>query len=347
MREKLRRGEWSGWAPVGYLNDYKTHTIVIDPDKYLLVRKMFELYATGNYTVAEITKEANRIGLTGQRNLNMNKNTIHRMLRNPFYCGLFYYNGELHEGTHQPIISKEIFDKVQQILKTRGKGNYNCGKTGFVFRGFIRCAECGCLITAEEQKGYHYYHCTKKKTPCSQPTRGYLREENLADQIKLELLKIWLNDATTKVMLDKLEKEKTRNDDVGISMKLDGELKTAVERLNRLLDLCFSGLIDQKEYQTKKEELLKRKYEIKSKMEKFDTGRMGWLEPMKDFILVCNSVGKAIKENDVFKLKEICQKAGSNFKLSNKKLFFSFYLSNNRILPNWRGGRDLNPRPLA
>ena len=275
-------------------------------------------------------------------------------------------------------------------MKIKGKGTYNSRKTDFVFCGFIRCAECGCLITAEEQKGHRYYHCTKKRIPCSQPAKGYLREENLANQIKLELLKIWLNDATTKVMLDSLEKEKKKHKqtDVSISVRLDDELKSVDQKLSKLLDLCFSGVIDQKEYQTKKEELLKRKYEIRSKLDKFNTGRMGWLEPMKEFILTCNSVGKAIKENNWFKLREICQKAGSNFKLSNKKLSFDFqspfdlvvlhkkkhrfpsskagrilqppsavagltanffhsYLSKNRLLPNWRGGRDLNPRPLA
>jgi len=162
IRQKLRRGEWPGQAPIGYLNDLKTHTIVIDPDKAPLIKKAFELYATGNHTLESIGNKLNEIGLVGTRGGAVDKRTIELILKNPFYYGVFKYKGELYEGTHPPLISKTLFDKVQNVFAARSKP-YNSKKDLFAFRGFIRCGECGCLITAETQKGFHYYHCHQAK----------------------------------------------------------------------------------------------------------------------------------------------------------------------------------------
>lgn len=60
LREKLRRGEWPGWAPLGYVNDYKNHKVIPDPDKAVLVKKLFELYAEGDYSLEELYREVSR-----------------------------------------------------------------------------------------------------------------------------------------------------------------------------------------------------------------------------------------------------------------------------------------------
>lgn len=91
------------------------------------------------------------------------------------------YKGEIFEGKHTPLISKKLFDKVQEVLKQRDKPQ-KIKKHDFAFLGLMKCASCGCAITAEMQKGHHYYHCTKKKRYCLE--KHFLREENLVEQIK-------------------------------------------------------------------------------------------------------------------------------------------------------------------
>lgn len=168
LRQKLRRGEWPGWAPVGYLNDLKTHTVVLDPDKYKLIKKIFELYATGRYPIRRLVEVAKEISLSGKSGKDLSKSEGELILKNPFYYGVFRYKGEIYEASHPPIISKHLFDKVQRIFEERS--NPTREKThSFVFRGFIKCGECGGMITAEKKKGkYVYYHCTKRITKCSQ-----------------------------------------------------------------------------------------------------------------------------------------------------------------------------------
>src|SRR3989338_7355044 len=150
-REKLRRGGWPGLAPLGYRNDETNHTIVVDPERALLVKKLYEVYATGEYTLEELEREAGRWGLRSKSGKPVRKNVLDKILRNPFYYGVMRFNGEHHEGCHPPLLSKVLFDRVQQALALRSKPHTR-GRVVFSFTGFLRCGECGCMVTAELQK---------------------------------------------------------------------------------------------------------------------------------------------------------------------------------------------------
>ena len=95
------------------------------------------------------------------------------------------YNGEIFEGKHEPIISKKLFDSVQEVMMRKSKP-HSKGLKPFLYRGFFRCGECSCFITTETQKGHNYLRCTKRKNPCSQK---YTREEIITSQIKEEIKK--------------------------------------------------------------------------------------------------------------------------------------------------------------
>ncbi len=121
LRQKVRRGEYPSLAPVGYLNNSRNKTVVVDKKKSLIIRRAFELYAEGNHRLEDIS------GFLAQNNIvSKSGKTIHItrttfILKNPFYTGLFRYAGEIYEGKHEPIITKKIFDKAQEVLKQRGR----------------------------------------------------------------------------------------------------------------------------------------------------------------------------------------------------------------------------------
>jgi len=104
---------------------------------------------------------------------------IQMFLKNPFYYGAFYFNAELHQGSHKPAIAKKLFDQCQEVMKTKAH-KMKRGQKEYAFRSLLKCGECGCSITPETHKGHNYYRCTKKKDICSQK---YIREELLAEQI--------------------------------------------------------------------------------------------------------------------------------------------------------------------
>ena len=190
--EKLERGEYPGKAPIGYKNvedpQTKHSVIVIDPDNKDLAVRLFELYASGQYSLLGLIEQVGKENLTtrlpGHRRLT--KTSVDRLLRQPFYYGTFYWKGKLYKGSHTALIAFDLWKQVQEVLEGRGckpKGRvrgYNA--IPFVFKNLLICGECGRMVTAEKKKGkYVYYRCTKFGTHCSQ---GPVKEEALDGEFK-------------------------------------------------------------------------------------------------------------------------------------------------------------------
>src|SRR4030042_6873696 len=181
LRQKVRRGEYPTLAPMGYINDSRTKTIVVDKKKSSVIRKAFQLYTENNSRLEDISDFLAQNGIKSKKDNKLHRDRISYLLSNPFYIGLFRYSGEIHEGKHQPVVSKKIFDKVQEVLKQRGKPRKSRKNNPKAFCGLLKCS-CGMGITAETQKGHVYYRCSKKSktAKCAEP---YIREENLDEQV--------------------------------------------------------------------------------------------------------------------------------------------------------------------
>ena len=141
MREKAEQGIWPSYAPLGYLNmdtNGKRH-IVLDPESAPLIRRLFELYATGDYSLLEVTRQINEEGLCHQRSGRpVVKSAIHKILHNSMYYGDFIWNGNHYQGTHEPIVSKELWDKVQQSRMPGATAGLDTRSTGGPSRGLCR-----------------------------------------------------------------------------------------------------------------------------------------------------------------------------------------------------------------
>ncbi len=181
LYEKAASGEYPGQAPTGYLNDREKHIMVIDPERAPLVRQMYELYATGEYALDGIHAWAKEIGFWSKYGRLLSRGNLERMLKNPVYYGYFCYGGSLYKGIHEPIVSKELWDRVQKAFKRRHNTEFR-RKGDFAFTGLLECAGCGCSVVAEIKKErYIYYHCSKGKKDCTHQ-KNYVREEMLKDQ---------------------------------------------------------------------------------------------------------------------------------------------------------------------
>ena len=345
IRLKLSKGIWPQWAPIGYLNERKTRTIALDEGKAPFIKRVFELYSTGRFTLEEIREKINSLGFTGRKNKPLSRSQYQIMLKNPLYYGVFHYKGESYEGTHAPIITKKLFDKCQEVMRLRGKPKKEVRK--FVFRGLMRCGECGRMITAETQKGHNYYRCTKRLTNC---TQKYVREEELAAQIKSVIQKVSLSDDWTAKILNQLEKDK--NSDVQSSrsqqQNLEAKLKEAENRISKLIDIYLEGAITLEEYQKKKEFFINEKKELQESARDFAAGSRNWFEPARDLVTLLNRAEYAVEEGNLESQKEFLEKIGSNFILKERRLVFSAEgtlrpLLDNAPYPNWRRGWDSNP----
>lgn len=188
MIEKARQGIWPTKAPVGYLNvaTGSKRTIAVDPNAAPQIRKCFEQYATGAYSIRDIEGFAFRIGLRSKSGKPVAKSVLHLILTNPLFMGEVRWNGVTSAGVHEPIIDRETFEKVQAIIEGRGS-RAGFGGLEIAYKGLITCGLCGCAITAENKKGrYTYYHCTGNRGFC--PAKGMcIREEQITEQIVAHL----------------------------------------------------------------------------------------------------------------------------------------------------------------
>ncbi len=294
LMEKAKRGEYPGYAPIGYLNDPRTKLVAVNKKKSKIVRRVFELYAEGNWRLEDAANFLAREGVKTKGDIPLKRDQVSYMLSNPFYCGFFRYAGELYEGKHEPIVSKQLFDKVQAALKARSKPPKNPENNPQALCGTIRCGTCGMMITAEHkfkhQKNgnvheYVYYRCTRKNKTikCSEPP---IREEALNRQLSNLFKKYALPDdwsAELLKMADKDEREAGQSTAV-LVQEIKLEIQAISQKLQRLLDAYLDQDIEREIYRSEKAELLSRKKSLEEKIGNLEQGAIAWVEPLRDWI---------------------------------------------------------------
>jgi len=162
QKYKVKMGQFPGYAPIGYLN--QKGRIVLDPVRAPLVREAFELYATGNFSVEDLARKMAAKGLMtkGKRSepRPIGKSDLMCILKNIFYTGNFLWKdfdtGErrVYDGKHEPLITRELFERVQKILSNRRhrtQGGFSMKKF-FKYRGLLRCGYCGAGMTPQDMK---------------------------------------------------------------------------------------------------------------------------------------------------------------------------------------------------
>src|SRR3989338_1325904 len=330
LRQKVKRGEYPSLAPVGYINDSRNKTVVVDKKQAPVVRKAFELYAQGDQRledIGEFLAQHKLVSRSGKR-IHISRATF--ILSNPFYTGLFRYAGEIYEGKHEPIIAKKLFDKVQEVLKQRGRPRHKSTIEPQVFCGLLRCGTCGMMITGEyrvktqkngTQHFYTYYHCTKKRKnfKCPEPC---IRQEKLDEQISSLLQKVSLPMDWAEKLNARLEKDKTKSaQSVSAFVQTNQErIKVITTKLQRLLDGYLEQDIDREVYRGEKAKSLSERKSLEEQMTNLKQKQNGWLEPMSEWIKVASSLEKTARDSNLF-LKKVAaeQVFGSNLVLAGRE----------------------------
>ena len=235
MREKAEQGIYPSRPPLGYRNNKLEHTIEINPQRALIAKRMFELYATGNYSLASLCK-----ALLSEFGTKFAKGYLERLLKNPFYTGLFVWEGKTYQGTHAPLISAELFEQVQTAFRKRNKPSYK--KHDFAFSGLLHCAYDNCAVTAEIKKNrYIYYRCTGYRGRCDLP---YFREEELGDRLGRVLKDIYISDAVLAGLVEHILSDKGRQE--SNLREQEGRLQQRLGQIQRRMDQAYLDKLDGK-----------------------------------------------------------------------------------------------------
>jgi site-specific DNA recombinase len=180
MTEKACAGIYPSCAPVGYRNadgPSGKRVIVSDPDAASMITELFGRFATGRYSLKVLVKEVNGEGLK-LRGRKLYSSVIHQILRKRLYTGDFDWDGSTYTGSHEPLVIRECWQRVQELLDARAENRTRKVKHDFAYTGLVHCGHCGCLFVGElKKRKYVYYHCTGHRGKCEEP---YTRQELLA-----------------------------------------------------------------------------------------------------------------------------------------------------------------------
>ncbi|NBU53331.1 MAG: recombinase family protein [Alphaproteobacteria bacterium] len=354
-------GEWYGSAPLGYLNKRDERgrgLIIVDPIKAPLITKIFEEYATGAYTLSEMVLKAKRWGLRSKNGHYINKTVLHRMIQNPFYYGEMRVKGELWPHRHEVITTREVFKACEAVRMGWNKKPFQYRGKEFLFRGILKCAITGRLVTSDTK--------TKKYANGKVAEWTYLRTSDPDNPEK----KLWVReDEITKQLEDILQNLGIKNPDIlkqvieylmnvneGKKHNFNREISTLKQehtsiqnKLDNLIDLVADGILTREEFLHKKNKLKERQYELSDLLKSYDRVDDKFSKKLIGLINISSQAYETFKGSTVNEKRELLNFIFANLELKGRKLCYTlaFPFSEFEKINNcttWRRERDSNPR---
>lgn len=328
-RKGLNEKAEQGWFPGNHKRGYKTvgdigqkiWVVNNDIPDAKFIEMGFILYNTGNYTLRTLAKElfAQGWSINGKP---VSISELHKLIIDPFYSGEFVWHNKRYKGKHTPLISKELFNSVQDRLQRKLRaGKYV--KHEYLFGSSLTvCDECGRAVTWETKKGHNYGHCTKHNTNCTQ--RKYIREEKVEQQVieYLDTFKVdnprlleWIRKA-----LKESHKNETDYHDTTVK-DLDEQYLKIKNRLDVLYDDKVDGLITKEQYETKLQQYEEQLTNIIEAKQKHNKANINYLKlGMNLFELAQKGRELYEKQANLNEKKELLNFIFSNLKINGEKV---------------------------
>ena len=336
IKAKLLKGEYPSDVGIGYLNidndgkiSGKQYTLEkqielskinrplkrIEQDPFIapLVARLYEECATGRHTVEELRHKAYEWGITGKRsNKKLSKSTIHGLLTNPLYYGAIRWKKRIYEPeelpeetSHEPIVSLELFNRVQEVLGLRNRPVGT--KKFYSFSNLMKCGKCGGNISGLTVKGISYYRCMK----CT--GLSYTREDKILEQLGGYANKMTIDEDFYNIAIEEINKanEKELSGRDAIIKQQQRELKNCQARLDNLLRLKISPsnndgkLLDDNEFIEQKKEILAEMKLIKEKMSDTDQQSQNWFNNCVEYFDFNKRLGEKLKKATPKQLREV------------------------------------------
>ena len=343
MASKAEKGGKNGVPPIGYLNNVIDKTIITDPDRFELVRILWDKMLTGTYSISQLTRYADeelnltihKRGKTGGKA--MAYSSVCAMFKNPFYYGMILFNGRLYQGTHTPMITEAEFEKVQQIIDPSHTTRPKDPDTNFMLRNLFKCGECGFAITAErkyktikktgERKAYIYYHCTgkNKKVKCTQP-HSHVEEAELVKQIKEKLAKFAIVPDFYKLAIEALaqEEDEVVTKDQAKTLAHAKAIEKAQQAINNLRRMRYSGEADDDSWYFAEMKSLEDKLEtLQSKRNESEYKARNWREVADEVFTFARYAQEEFDSDDLEKQRTVVAKLGLNLTIKDRTIEFT------------------------
>lgn len=314
---RLKQGLYPFPAPVGYLNGGKGNPKKIDSLQAPLVKKAFELYSSGNMGLNALVEKMFEVGLRNKNGRKISRNGLVGILKNSFYIGVIKIRSrnELFAGIHEPIVSKRLFDCVQDVFA--GKRIPKKTRHFFIFRRIINCRICRNLLIAERKKGNVYYRCHTRKCLPKTVREDIIEEKVLEIYKKLQLSEEEFDLLQEEAINYRHEKERLKADREN-SLSLE---KSKIEsRLAKLADAYVDEVFDRETYLAKKNELTLKLTEVKTKQESNNHNWVDYDRQFKKFLELLKSLYLSYKSGNEEEKREMVKITFSNCIADGKSL---------------------------
>ncbi len=351
LTEKVEQGGYPNKAPLGYINNKETHTIEIDPKRAPFIKLMFQWYASGNYSISAIRQKCIEEGLKYRKSEKyISRSNAERILKNTFYTGYFKWDGKIYKGNHPPIISKELFDTVQEVFKRQNKPKYS--NRTFAFGGLLTCGKCGCTITAEIKKGkYIYYHCTGFKGKCG---NSWIREEELEEKLGETVKNICIDKTHLELIKEALRL--SHKDEKEYHDQMIKNLNAQYVRIQNRLDQVYldklDGKITEDFWREKSEEWRDEQQAIREKIEKHENANVNYFDQGVKILELAHRAYPLYLSQNAFEKRKLLDYILSNCTLTNGTLCATYrkpfdILAKGVKTEDWLGDRDSNPGSMV
>lgn len=326
QEQMLLSGKWPSKPPLGYISardDQGNRDIEVDSMRGPMIRKAFEWYATGRVSMNEVCKRLEKVGMHTDGNKSIQKSLLDQILSNPFYFGSMRWNNKIYEGSHSPLITRDLWQQVQDAKAGYHKKPFKYAAKDFSFRGLITCARCGCTITGEIKKGkYIYWHCTNYHGNCK---RTYIPQDELDKQI-LVLLKN-LHIPQNKVLelvadLKAIHEDKSAFEETSRKI-LQDEYQRIQRHIDQMYDDKLDGRITTDQYdnllQTKKQ----RQQKIIEELERHRRADKNYYVTAERLLFLASVAAKLYKSSKPDEKRELVGFLLSNLQLDGRILRYT------------------------
>ena len=319
---KLFAGQIPGQAAFGYRNvfrDDKTKWVAIHDFEASIVKTMFELYASGNYSFQSVSDK-----IKEDFGKLVSHSMVDKILKRKFYHGVIEYNGEEYPHVYDTIVTKDLFDKVQKVRTKLDKRHSVYAGLPYAYRGLIKCATCGCSLTPEKKKGrYVYYHCTEYN---GKHGAKWIREEDLTKQLVQIIYKIQVpEDVVLDITLSLKDAHKTKVDMTDQMVKgLQGEYSRYEGRIEKMYEDKLDGRITEEYYDKKCKEYRKKQDDVLTRVKRVQRADEAYYLTAEYLLTLAKRAGELFESSEPEEKRAILNLTLQNLRLNEDKLEYTW-----------------------
>ncbi len=319
MEQKLRKGEWPSKAPYGYKNmttPQGTADIIVDEYGMRIVQKMFELYATGAYSMDILCQK-----LKTEHAIAWPRGYLGKLLSNSFYYGEMLVKGKRYPHRYPQIIAQSLFDQVQQVKDGFNKKPIKYVGKPYLYRGLLRCGDCGLAITPERHKNFAYYHCTQYN---GKHGATWFREEVLTEQIGEAFKMLQMPQEIVAQIIETLDavhqdKISFHNQEFN---KLTQEHKTLTTMMDNLYLDKLKGRITDAHYDKFYQSFRDQVADVKIRLERLDEAESNYYITAKYVLDLTNKAYDYFMSSEVEERRQLIKLVLSNLRIEDKKVLW-------------------------